>query len=113
MLAPGLCDAVVPDFRDSMVPHLIDDLARVSCQTSEERPVAVHDDEAKLGVAVQQLGEGFCVEFVVAQVQGLAWWRMSGGGTQVGAVTAQQAHSVDGLERLKVEVDLLLLAFVL
>lgn len=49
--------------------ELVDDLARVAGQVAEQGAVAVHDDEAELGVRLEQLGEGLGVELVVAQVQ--------------------------------------------
>jgi hypothetical protein len=68
--------------------NLVDDLTGVSREGAVEAAVSVHDNEAKLLVVFEEFLEGFCVEAVVAEVEGC----------------------VDGLERLKVKVDLLLLA---
>lgn len=70
--------------------ELVEDLARVSRQCSKQAPVSIHDDEAVPVVGLKELVQGLCVEFVVAKVQ----------------------RRVDGLEGLKVNVDLLLLAIV-
>jgi len=57
---------------------------------TKERAIAVHDDETKLAVRLHQLLQGLCVELVIAKIE----------------------RCVDGLEGLKVDVDLFLLAFV-
>ena len=49
--------------------ELVDDLARVSGDGAEERAVSVHDDEPELGVRLEQLLQGLCVELVVAKVE--------------------------------------------
>ena len=49
--------------------ELVDDLAGVARDRAEERAVTVHDDEAELGIGLEQLLERLGVEFVVAQVQ--------------------------------------------
>lgn len=69
--------------------ELVDDLAGVAAESTEEGTVTIHDDEAELLVRLEQLSESFGVELVVAKIQ----------------------RGVDGLERLKVDVDLALLAF--
>lgn len=66
----------------------MDNLARVSGQGAEEGTVSVHDDEAKLLVRLEQLAQGLGMELVVTEVE----------------------RGVDGLEGLKVNVDLALLA---
>lgn len=48
----------------------MDDLSRVSGESSVESSVSVHDDEAELGVGLEKFGEGIGVEFVVAKVEG-------------------------------------------
>ena len=53
-----------------MSTHLVNDLTRVASNSTEQSTVTVHDDETKLGVALQQVCECFSVEFVVAQVEG-------------------------------------------
>jgi hypothetical protein len=62
----------------------VQDLARVAAERAKQRAVAVHDDEAILVVALQQLAERGGVELVVTHVE----------------------RRVDGLEGLKVDVDL-------
>ena len=47
----------------------MNDFSGVSCERSEECSVSVHDDEAEFRVGFHQFGEGFCVEFVVAEIQ--------------------------------------------
>jgi hypothetical protein len=68
----------------------VNDLAGVARNGAEEGPVAVHDDEAELLVALEQVGQGLGVELVVAEVE----------------------RGVDGPPGLDVDVDLLFLAFV-
>lgn len=70
--------------------HLVDDVARVAGERAKEGAVAVHDDEAEFCVGLQQFAECLSVELVVAKVE----------------------RGVDGFERLKVYVDLLLLAVI-
>ena len=60
----------------------------VSSEGTKEDAVAVHDDEAVFVVRLEELIERFSVKLVVAKVEA----------------------GVDGLEGLKVDVDLLLLA---
>jgi hypothetical protein len=69
--------------------ELVDDLTGVSAQGSKESTVTIHDDEAELLVGLEQLGQSLGMELVVTQVKG----------------------GVDGLERLEIDVDLSLLAF--
>ena len=49
--------------------ELVDDLACVARDGAEERAVAVHDNEAELGVRLEQLLKRLGMEFVVAQVE--------------------------------------------
>jgi hypothetical protein len=65
--------------------HLLDDLTGIAGQGTKEGAVAVHDDyaglgkcagaiswaltEAKFGIALEELGEGLSVEFVVTKVE--------------------------------------------
>jgi hypothetical protein len=65
--------------------ELGDHFARVALEGAEQGAVAVHDDEAELGVVGEQGGQRLRVELVVAQVE----------------------RGVDGLEGLEVDVDLL------
>ena len=67
----------------------MDDVASVAAQGPEQRSVAVHDDKAKLLVGLEQLAQGFGVEFVVTEIE----------------------RCVDWLKGLKVDVDLSFLAF--
>lgn len=69
--------------------EFVDDFTGVAREGAEEGAVSVHDDETELLVRLQQLAEGLCMEFVVAEVE----------------------RGVDGLEGLEVDVDLALLAF--
>jgi hypothetical protein len=69
--------------------ELVDDLTGVAAKSSKQGTVTFHDDEAKLLVGLEQLGQSLGVELVVAQVEG----------------------GVDGLEGLEIDVDLSLLAF--
>ena len=49
--------------------EFVNDLAGVACNGTEESTVTVHDDEAELGVGLEELGERFGVEFVVTKVK--------------------------------------------
>lgn len=49
--------------------ELVDYLASVSGEGTEEGTVTVHDDEAEAGVRLEELGERFRVELVVAEVE--------------------------------------------
>lgn len=49
--------------------ELVDDLASVTGNGTEERAVTVHDDEAELGVGLEQLLQRLSVEFVIAEVE--------------------------------------------
>src|SRR5271170_6863621 len=62
----------------------------VSCESTKETAVAVHDDETKTGVVFEEGVEGFCVEFVVAEVEGC----------------------VDGFEGFEINVEFSLFTFV-
>ena len=44
-------------------------LASVSSECSEERPVTVHNYEAKARVRLEQLRQSFCVKLVVTEIQ--------------------------------------------
>ena len=46
------------------------DFPVVPGERSEERPVTVHDDESVPLVALEELGQSFGVELVVAEVEG-------------------------------------------
>lgn len=48
---------------------LVDDLSRVASECTEEGAVTIHDDETKLGVGLQEFGQGFSMELVVAKVE--------------------------------------------
>lgn len=67
----------------------LQDFTGIATESAEERAVTIHDNETELLVRLQQLTQGFGVEFVVAKVK----------------------RSVYGLERLKVNVNLPLLSF--
>lgn len=51
--------------------ELVEDLAGVSGERTEEGAVSIHDDEAELGVGLEELGKDVRVELVVAEVEGL------------------------------------------
>ncbi len=70
--------------------ELVDDLASVAEYGAEEAAVAVHDDESKLLIILEQFGKRFDVEFVVAKVE----------------------RSIYGPERLKIYCHLTLLAII-
>lgn len=70
--------------------ELVENVAGVAAEGAKEGAVTIHDDEAKLAVVRQQGLQRLRVELVVAEVQ----------------------RRVDRLERLKVNVHLLLLALV-
>jgi hypothetical protein len=46
----------------------MDNLARVPGECPEESAVAVHDDEAKARIRLEQLGQSFGVELVVTEI---------------------------------------------
>jgi hypothetical protein len=50
--------------------EFVEDFAGVAREETEEGAVTVHDDESEAGVGFEELGESFCVEFVVAEVEG-------------------------------------------
>lgn len=66
----------------------MNDFTGVSRECTKQRSVTIHDNEAKLLVGLEQLTQCLCVEFVVTEVE----------------------RSVDGLEGLKVDIDLALLS---
>lgn len=70
--------------------HLVDGLLVVTIESAEEGTITIHDNEAKFILGPEERCERLCVKFVIAQVQGC----------------------VDGLERLKVDSDLLLLILI-
>jgi hypothetical protein len=70
--------------------ELVDDLASVAEHCAKEAAVAVHDNESKLLIILEQFGERFDVEFVVAKVQ----------------------RSIYGPERLKIYCHLTLFAII-
>jgi hypothetical protein len=47
----------------------VDDFTSVSGEDTKECAVTVHDDESETRVGFQEFGEGFGVEFVVAEVE--------------------------------------------
>ena len=49
--------------------ELVDDLSCVAGNGTEKGAVTVHDDEAELGVRLEELLESLSVEFVVAKVK--------------------------------------------
>ncbi len=57
-------------------------------ESAEERAISIHDNESEAVVVSQQGRQGLGVELVITQVE----------------------RGVDGLERLEIDVDLLLLA---
>jgi hypothetical protein len=67
----------------------LQNLTSVTAKGTEERTVTVHDDETELLVRLEQLAQSLSVELVVTQVE----------------------RGVDGLEGLKVDVNLALLSF--
>ena len=69
---------------------LVDNVLGVAGEGAVESTVTINDNEAKLVVLLHELDEGLSVKLVVAEIQ----------------------RGVDGLERLKVDVDHLLLALV-
>ncbi len=69
--------------------ELVNDFAGVAAERAKKRAVTVHDDESKFLVRVEKFCKSLGVELVVAEVE----------------------RGVDGLEGLKVNIDLLLLAF--
>ena len=73
-----------------MVMYLLDDVASISSERGEERPVSVHDDESESVVVGQKIGQRFSVELVIAKVE----------------------RSVDRLERLEIDCDFLFFSFV-
>jgi hypothetical protein len=50
--------------------ELVDDLAGVTGEGTEERTVTVHDDETETGVRLEELSKSLGVELVVAKVEG-------------------------------------------
>ena len=68
--------------------ELLQDLSGIAGEGTEKGTVSVHDDEAILGVGLEQLAQSLGVELVVTEVEG----------------------GVDGLEGLEIDVDLPLLA---
>lgn len=50
-------------------PHLVNDVARVTRKCSEECSITVHNNETELGIALEKLRKGLCVEFVVAKIK--------------------------------------------
>lgn len=70
--------------------ELVDDLASVAEHGAEEAAVAIHDNESKLLIILEQFGERFDVEFVVAKVE----------------------RSIYGPERLKIYCHLTLFAII-
>ena len=49
--------------------ELVNHLASVARDGSEEGAVSIHDDEPELRIGFEQLLQGLCVEFVVTQVE--------------------------------------------
>lgn len=49
--------------------EFVDHLSRVAKNCTEKAAVSVHDDESKLLVILEQFGQSFDVEFVVAEVK--------------------------------------------
>ena len=70
--------------------EFVDYFAGVSGESAKETAVTVHDDKTKTGIIFEKFVECFGVEFVVAKVE----------------------RCIDGLERLKINVEFSLLAFV-
>lgn len=70
--------------------ELMEDLTSVARESPKETSVSIHDDETIPVVGLQELVQRLGVELVVTQVE----------------------RRVDGLEGLKVDIDLLLLAVV-
>jgi hypothetical protein len=68
---------------------LVNNFTRVTRQGAKEGAVSVHDDEAKLLIRFEQLAQGLGMELVVTEIQ----------------------RRVDGLEGLKVDIDLALFTF--
>lgn len=118
--------------------ELLQHFASVSSERSKQSAVSVHDDKPEFGVRLEKFSEGLGVELVVTEVQGAAW-QANGSvelseyadllGTHVligctsqgkdsqwsalprGATSSQTTGSAH-LEGLKVNVDLLFLAFI-
>jgi hypothetical protein len=67
----------------------VNDITSVTRECAEQSTVTIHNDKTELLVGLKQLAQGFRVELVVAEIQ----------------------RRVDGLEGLKVDIDLALLAF--
>ena len=63
-----------PVFFGEIDGEFMDYFTGVACESAEETAVSVHDDEAEAGVVFEEFGEVFCVEFVVAEVEGCVYW---------------------------------------
>ena len=66
------------------------DVASVSCQSTKQAPITVHDDKTKARIILEKFAKRFGMEFIVTEVKG----------------------RVDGLEGFKVDVEFSLFAFV-
>ncbi len=63
--------------------EFVDDVSGVPTQSTEEGTIPIHNDEAELLIRLKELAQCLGVKFVIAQVQ----------------------RGIDGLERLKIDID--------
>lgn len=84
--------------------ELVDHLARVTGESTVENTVSVHDDEAKLGVGLEELRESVSVELVIAEVKGLrgesriSWCRLKRGAETRTVLMAACGNELAGLQ---------------
>lgn len=97
---------------------LVDDLARITGESTEESSISVHHDESETGIGFKKLRQGFSVEFIVTKIKRPECERK----TRMRELMSMQGHEVrtdierntriDWFMGFKVEGNFLLLAFI-
>jgi len=67
----------------------VNHISRIARQGPEKRTVTIHNDKAELLIRLEQFAQSLSMELIVAEIE----------------------RSIDGLERLKIDIDFALLSF--